>query len=716
MRIATVGGGPGGLYASMLLKRSHPELEVTVFEKNPRGATYGWGVVFSDRTLTSFREADYKSYVDITDHFVIWDAIDVRYKGSLVRAGGQVFSGIARRRLLDILTNRCLAVGVDVRFETEVHPGDVDDFDLVVAADGIHSALRASRANAFGPRIRDGRARYIWFGTTLPLDSFTFIFRTNDDGLFQVHSYPFDGTTSTFIVECDEATWRRAGLDTATEAESIAYCEKLFESDLRGNALMSNQSKWISFPTLKTRSWIDAGSTGAPVALLGDSAHTAHFSIGSGTKLAMEDAIALANAFEERDATSGHADSLGSALADYQMERKPVVERFQEAAQQSQSYFESTARYQELEPQQFVFHLLTRSGRIDYANLRLRDPHLVEGVDRWFAAGSGGNAQAVVAPPPALVAFDLDGVELANRVVLSPVAEGSSSDGVIAGPDGERLSAVLRASAGLVLTDEVAVSPHARITTGDAGLWNDAQVQAWRTMLDEPRDARIAVRLNHAGARGATKPRSSGLDRPLGSGAWPLLAASGASYGRNARPLELDDRTRAEVTGDYAVAARNAERAGFDAAVVEMGRGYLLGGFLSPLTNRRADDLGGDRERRMRFPLAVFEAVRAAFAGPVCASICADDWQRGGARVADAMVLARELQRRGCALVEVTAGFTTPRFTPRLDPYYLTVLSEQLRNDCGIPTLVGGDIRTVDRINTVLGGGRADLCLLRSST
>jgi anthraniloyl-CoA monooxygenase len=711
VRIATIGGGPGGLYASLLLKRSWPDLDVTVFEKNPRGATYGWGVVFSDRTLMSFREADYKSYVDITGHFVIWDAIDVRFKDQLVRAGGQVFSGIARRKLLDILIDRCVAVGVDVQFETEVVAEDLAECHLVIAADGIHSATREKRASIFRPRIREGRSRYIWFGTTLALDSFTFIFRQNDHGFFQVHAYPFDGTTSTFIVECSEQTWRNAGLHEATEATSIAYCEKLFADDLRGNSLMSNQSKWISFPTLKTKSWIDPSPAVVPTALLGDSAHTAHFSIGSGTKLAMEDAIALVNSFEDRDAASGNQAALNSALADYQMERKPIVERFQEAAHQSQSYFESTTRYQGLEPEQFVFHLLSRSGRMDYGNLRQRDPLLIEHVDRRFAARSGGNEQTVVAPPPALVPFDLGGIRLDNRVVLSPVMAGSSTDGVIEGQDREALESAMRASAGLVLTDEIAVSAHGRVTPMDAGLYDDAQVQAFKDLLD--RGGRVAARLNHAGARGATKPRASGLDRPLDAGAWPLVAASPIAYGRNAIPAALDTRARAEILGDFATAARNANRAGFDALVVEMGRGYLLGGFLSPLTNLRDDELGGDIQARMRFPLEVFDAVRGEFGGPVGASVCADDWQRGGTKPDDALTLVAELRERACCIVEVTAGFTTPGFRPHLDPYYLTVLSEQIRNESGVPTLIGGGITTTDRMNTLLGGARADLCILR---
>jgi anthraniloyl-CoA monooxygenase len=711
VKVATIGGGPGGLYAGLLLKRSSPELDVTVFEKNPRGATYGWGVVFSDRTLTSFREADYKSYLDITEHFVIWDAIDVRFKGALVRAGGQVFSGIARRKLLDILIDSCIAVGVNVQFEAEVVAEDLADCDLVIAADGIHSETRENRASVFGPRIRQGRARYIWFGTTLALDSFTFIFRANRDGLFQVHAYPFDGTTSTFIVECNEQTWRSSGLDDASETQSIAYCERLFAEDLRGNSLMSNQSKWISFPTLKTKTWIDSRPDVVPTALLGDSAHTAHFSIGSGTKLAMEDAIALVNAFEDRDAANGNPAALSAALADYQMERKPIVERFQEAAHQSQSYFESTSRYRDLAPEQFVFHLLTRSGRMDYGNLRQRDPFLIEHLDRSFAARAGGPEQSIVAAPPALVPFDLGGVRLANRVVLSPVFAGSSPEGVIAGSDREALASALSASAGLVLTDEVAVSATGRITPDDPGLYDDAHVRAFESVLG--RGGRVAVRLNHAGGRGATKPRATGLDRPLGMGAWPLVAASPIAYGRNATPIALDARTRGKILQNFAAAARNARRAGFDAVIVEMGRGYLLGGFLSPLTNLRDDELGGETRARMRFSLEVFDAVRMGFAGPVGASLCADDWQRGGTGPDDALALVAELRGRGCCLVEVTAGYTTPRFVPHLDPYYVTVLSEQIRNESGVPTLVGGGITTTDQINTLLGGARADLCILR---
>lgn len=707
MKIATIGGGPGGLYCSLLLKKANPSLDVTVFEKNLRGATYGWGVVFSDTTLTSFREADYKTYVDITDNFVMWDAIDVRFKGELVRCGGQVFSGIARVTLLDILQRRCEELGVRLRFEEETSPAGLEGFDLVIAADGINSASRAAQETSYGPRIEEGRSRYIWYGTACPFDSFTFIFKANEHGLFQVHAYPFDGHTSTFIVECDERSWRAAELNEATEEESIAYCEKLFADELRGHTLMSNQSKWIRFPTLTTRRWHARSDGTLPVVLLGDAAHTAHFSIGSGTKLAMEDAAALARSISE------HHD-ITHALARYQLERKPVVERFQEAARQSQSYFESTRRYLDLGLEQFVFHLLTRSGRIDYGNLKLRDPYLVERVERWFAGGGSSETLPVVAPPPAFTPLRLRHDVLANRVVMAPVSSYTGCEGK---PDDlylEPLKSALTSGSGLVLTDQIAVSDHARITTGCAGLYRDEHVDAWSRMIASMPvgRAKIGARLNHSGRRGATRPRKVGLDRPLVSGAWPLLAASPIAYGPNRVPEQLG-AGMIDVIEDFLAAARRADAAGFDLLVIEMGRGYLLGTFLSPLTNHRGDRFGGSLQRRMRFPLEVFDAVRREWDKPLGTAVSATDWEPGGTSIDDALVFVNELHGHGCDFVEVTAGWTTPHFKPSYDPYFITSYSDRIRNECDIRTVLGGSITTTDRINTIVAGGRADLCILR---
>ncbi|HYP23347.1 MAG TPA: FAD-dependent monooxygenase, partial [Actinomycetota bacterium] len=430
MRVATAGGGPGGLYFSLLLAKARPGARIEVFEKNPRGATYGWGVVFSDRTLASFREADAETYEQIVDAFALWDVIEVRYKDDTVRCGGQVFSGMARRRLLDILQARCEELGVTLRFETEVGPEDVGDYDLVVAADGIHSRFRTAHAETLGPRIVEGRARYVWFGTTCPFDSFTFVFRPTEHGLFQAHVYPFDGTTSTFIVECDEETWTAAGLDRAGERESIELCERVFAADLRGHSLLSNQSRWLSFPTLRTRRWWH-GRT----AFLGDAVHTAHFSIGSGTKLAMEDAIALAREVARKP-------SLPDAFGAYELERKGVVERFQQAARESQQYFESTSRYMDLDTEQFVFHLLTRSGRVGYDDLRLKDAALIDRVDSWFARRAGREV-ARFAPPPAFAPLRLGASELTNRVAAVASSTDSCEDGM---PDELHGAALARAA------------------------------------------------------------------------------------------------------------------------------------------------------------------------------------------------------------------------------------------------------------------------------
>ncbi|HEX2296198.1 MAG TPA: FAD-dependent monooxygenase [Actinomycetota bacterium] len=692
MRVAVAGGGPGGLYLGLLLAKARPDARIEVFEKNPRGATYGWGVVFSDRTLASFREADPETYEQIVDAFALWDVIEVRYGDDVVRCGGQVFSGMARRRLLDILQTRCEEVGVTLRFETEVGPGDVGDYDLVVAADGIHSRFRAAHAAALGPRIVEGRARYVWFGTTCPFDSFTFVFRPAEPGLFQAHVYPFDGSTSTFIVECDEATWRRAGLDAATESESIAFCEEVFARDLRGHPLLSNQSRWLTFPTLRTRRWWQDRTV-----FLGDAVHTAHFSIGSGTKLAMEDAIALARELTRKP-------NLRAAFGAYELDRKGVVDRFQQAARESQQYFESTARYMDLDTEQFVFHLLTRSGRVGYDDLRLKDPGLIDRVDTWFSRGGGAGGR--FAPPPAFSPCALGPLELPNRIAATSAVTDSSSDGV---PDARVAAAVDRAAgegAALVVVPDVAVTPEGRTTSGSPGLYDDAQAEVWARILKRP----SAARLVHAGRRGATRPRHRGLDRPLGEGAWPLLAASRVAYGANAVPAEIGRADMDRVREGFVAASRRAAAAGFDAVVVDCARGYLLGSFLSPLANVRADEYGGAIEARARYPLEVVAAVRGEWRGALGVSIAAFDGARGGVAFDDVLWAARQLRRAGCDFVEVTAGGAVPGAVVPYDPYTLPSYADRIRHEAGIAVLLGGAISTVGRVNTLVASGRATLC------
>lgn len=701
MRIVTVGGGPAGLYASLLLKKSNPEHDITLIERNPSGATYGWGVVFSDRTLSEFREADAGTFREITDHFVLWDAIDVRFRGEVVRSGGHLFAGLSRKVLLGILQRRCEELGVKLRFETEFD--NLDEYtreDLLIAADGVKSFVRDSLTDAFEPRFHLGRSKYIWYGTSLALDSFTFSFQENDHGLFQAHAYPFDGTTSTFIVECTEDVWRRAGLDTADEEDSIAYCEKLFADDLRGTGLMSNNSQWINFVTVRNRRWYREN-----VVLLGDAAHTAHFSIGSGTKLAMEDAISLARALDQR------GSDLGAALADYESERRPVVERFQQAASESRTYFENTTRYVNFEPMQFAFHLLTRSGRIDYDVLRIRDPAYADSVDRWFTRLPGA-----IAPPPLFTPLQVRGLALPTRIVRSPAAGERTTPT-------ESLGSLPEAADGatLIMTPIVAVSKDGRITPTDPGIYKPEHVQAWHEIVEavHQRGASIGLRIGHAGRRGATRPRTEGIDRPLQNGAWPLLSASPLPYSaRSSMPKEMNRSDMDKVTGCFVDAAEGALEAGFDLIQLHMAHGYLLASFLSLLTNKRTDEHGGPLENRLRFPLEVFDAVRAAWPDerPVSVALTASDWVREGFEVEDAIVVATTLKEHGCDLIEVLAGYTTPRMRPTYGPAFLAPYADRIRNEAGVATLVGGGITTTGRANTVLAAGRADLCVLDPAT
>ncbi len=684
MRVAVVGGGPGGLYFSLLLAQARPDARIEVFEKNPRGATYGWGVVFSDRTLASFREADAVTYEQIVDAFATWDVIEVRYKDDTVRCGGQGFSGMARRRLLDILQKRCEELGVHLAFETEAGPGDVGEYDLVVAGDGIHSRFREAHRDVFRPRITEGQSRYVWFGTTCPFDSFTFAFRPTELGLFQAHVYPFDGYTSTFIVECDERTWRAAGLDSVDEAESIAFCEDVFARDLRGHPLLSNQSRWLTFPTLRTRRWWHDN-----VVLLGDAVHTAHFSIGSGTKLAMEDAIALAGEVVRKP-------DLPAAFGAYELERKGVVERFQQAARESQEYFESTARYMDLDTEQFVFHLLTRSGRVGYDDLRVKDASLIDRVDAWFARSDG------LAPPPAFAPLELRDLVLPNRIVAIAAVTDSAADGV------PLETQVARDGAALLIFGDVAVTPEGRTTPGSPGLYDEAHVPAWSKVVQEAEGA-VAVRLMHAGRRGATKPRHDGLDRPLATGGWELLAPSPIPYGSNAVPREMTRADMERVRNAFVAASRRALEAGFDALGVDLGRGHLLASFLSPLSNRRDDGYGGSIEARARWPLEVVEAVREAWTKPLFVSLTATEGVAGGISFDDVAWVAAALRRAGCDLIETTGGGAPDGIVP-YDPYTLPSYADRIRNESGVPVLLGGAISTVGRVNTLVASGRADLC------
>jgi anthraniloyl-CoA monooxygenase len=701
MNVQVLGAGPAGLYAALLLKKRHPRSQGAVTERNPRGATYGWGVVFSDRTLTGLREADFPTYTRITDSFVLWEAIDIHVHNELLRCDGHAFAGIGRRHLLTILQERCAELGVELRFETELDGADklLAGADLIIAADGANSRTRQLHADWFEPRASEGQARYIWFGTDKVYDAFTFIFRDTPHGLFQVHAYPFDARTSTFIVECRAETWRKAGLEDADEAHSLAFCQQLFADHLGPHRLMSNRSMWLTFMTLHCRRWSHDN-----LVLLGDAAHTAHFSIGSGTKLALEDAIALANAFE---AAPDAAREVRATLRQYELGRRPRVEATQRAAAESQRYFENVARYKDFAPRQFAFHLLTRSGRINYDNLKQRDPYFVAGVERWFEAQPrDGAAPRLFAPPPLFTPLTLRELTLPNRIVaLQPPDD----------PSG--LADLARSGAGLLLSQPIAVTDDGRITPNDTTLQNEDDAARWAYLAGcaQANGARLALQLSHAGRRGATRPRQHGLDVPLREGSWPPLAPSALPYGprsQTPRAMDVDDLER--VRAAFVSATQLAQQAHIDVLLLNMAHGYLLGSFLSPLTNQRDDEWGGDPARRLRYPLDVLAAVRAAWPStkPLAVALNANDWARGGLRLPDAVAVATALREHGCDLLLVQAGHTTHASRPNYDFETLASYADVLRNEANLPVLATPYITTANQANTLLAGGRADLCLV----
>ncbi|HEX9067952.1 MAG TPA: FAD-dependent monooxygenase [Ktedonobacterales bacterium] len=707
MRIIVLGGGPAGLYAALLIKKSQPAAMITVYERNPAGATYGFGVVFSDRTLAAFQEADARSYKAITESFVLWDAIDIRYRDTMMRCGGHVIAGIARQRLLGILQGRCRELGVELVFEHEIADlSELPPHDLLIGADGLNGLTRRVYEAELEPRIVLGHAKYIWLGTDKLLDAFTFIFRENEHGLFQVHAYPFAGERGTFIVECAEDVWERAGLARATEAESLAYCERLFAPDLAGAQLFSNRSGWMSFPTLTTRHW----HTGN-VVLLGDAIHTAHFSIGSGTKLAMEDAIALARVLEQQP-------SLPQALADYQLTRQPVVQTLQAAAAESRVYFENMKRYLRLDPPQFAFQLLTRSGRVTYDDLRTRDAGFVRQTDLAYTQASGAPvASALALDEPISTPLHIAGLTLPNRVAALAEVATDGHHG-LPGPGFEAdFVAAAQAGPALLLASPVAVSAAGRVSVVDAGLYADEHIAAWKGLATQARAAgatAVGIVLSHAGRRGAAHAPSLG-DMPLPAGsAWPLLAPSAIAYEAGSQtPREMSEPDMAQIIAELVAATKGALQAGADVLGLHMAHGFLLGSFLSPLSNRRGDSFGGDIQRRLRFPLEALDAVRSEWPSerPLLVALNVTDCAHGGVDPAEAVIMARALREHGADMLWALAGHTVAGATPPYGAGFLTRLSDQLRNDSGVPVMVGGHLTNANAINTVLAAGRADLCI-----
>ncbi len=723
MRIAVVGGGPGGLYVAALAKQLRPQHDITVWERNAADDTFGFGVVFSDETLGGIEHADPVVHAAMEHEFARWDDIDVHVKGEVITSGGHGFAAMSRKRLLEILQDRCRELGVTLHFLTPAP--DVDtlaaEHDLVVAADGLNSSVRARYADTFGPSVELRRCRYMWLGTDKVFDAFTFVILETPHGVMQVHGYPYDAHGSTFILEMHDEVWERAGfgaisrrfeatgpLPGESDEESIALIRELCGDVLDGHKVMANNSRWVSFATVRNQSWRHGN-----VVLIGDAAHTAHFSIGSGTKLAMEDALALAACLHEHD-------QLPAALSAYETERRPVVLSTQRAAQASLEWFENLGQYVHQEPMQFAFNIMTRSRRVTYDNLRLRDHEFVERADAWFAdherrRGFGSTEVR----PPMFQPFRLRDLELVNRVVVSAMDMYCSVEGLPGDFHFAHLAGKALGGAGLVMTEMVCVSPEGRITPGCAGLYTDEQAAAFRRIVDfvhAETPAAIGLQLGHSGRKGSTKLMWEGIDLPLDEGNWPVVGPSPLAYvpGVNQVPRELTVGEMAEVREQFVAAARRGEAAGFDLLELHCAHGYLLSSYLSPVTNQRTDAYGGSLANRLRYPLEVFAAIREVWpaAKPITVRISATDWVEGGITGDDALEIAAAFEAAGADAIDVSTGQVTPDERPAFGRSYQTPFADAIRNRVGIATIAVGVISSYDDVNSLILAGRADLCAL----
>jgi anthraniloyl-CoA monooxygenase len=709
MKIAVVGGGPAGLYFSILLKRARPDVAITIHERNRPDDLFGFGVVFSDQTLDTFKAHDPESYEAIRRSFAYWDDIEIRFKDAVHRIGGNGFCGCSRRTLLLLLQERARSLGVEMAFGAEIEDEASLDADMIVVADGLNSKLRDRHRAHFGTQVDLRPNKFSWMGSTRPFDAFNYFFRETDAGIFIAHCYQYEAGASTWVLETTPETWERAGLDRMSEAQSAAYMEKVFEKELEGHRLQTNRSIWRSFPMIRNERWVKDN-----MVLIGDAKATAHYSIGSGTKLAMEDAIAL---FKSVTATGGVAD----ALSHFEATRRQEVERTQHAADTSLVWFEEIERFWDMDPVQFAFGLMTRSKAITYDNLLLRAPEFVAAVDEMMARDVA--ARRIAAEPHRAVApmfqpYRLRDMALPNRVVVSPMCMYSAEDGMPGDFHLVHYGARAMGGAGLIFTEMTCPSPDARITPGCTGLWNDEQTDAWKRIVDFTHahsDARICLQLGHAGRKGASRLMWDGMDRPLPAGGWDIVAPSPLPYYPESQvPREMDEADMASVVAAFVRATRRAEQAGFDMIELHCAHGYLLASFISPVTNRRADAYGGSLENRLRFPLAVFEAMRAAWPAhkPMSVRISASDWIEGGLTPDDAVEVSRAFARAGVDLVDVSSGQTSPKSRPRYGRMFQTPFSDQIRNEAKIATMAVGSITGSDQINTIIAAGRADLVAL----
>jgi anthraniloyl-CoA monooxygenase len=716
MRVACLGGGPAGLYFAISMKLRDPSHEVVVIERNRPNDTFGWGVVLSDETLDNLAENDAKSAEAIREHFAYWDDIAVVYKDTKTVSTGHGFCGIGRKKLLELLQARARELGVELRFETEID--DVRrymaEYDLVIASDGLNSKARKTFEDVFKPDIDNRKCKFVWLGTHQKFDdAFTFIFEKTEHGWVWAHAYQFDPDTATFIVECSQETWDKFGFGDMSQQESIAVCEEIFKDHLGGHSLMTNAnhirgSAWINFPRVLCERWSYEN-----LALMGDAAASAHFSIGSGTKLALESAIAMADYLHSEP-------TLEAAFTKYEDARRLEVLRLQSAAKNSLAWFEDVERYLDLDPVQFNYSLLTRSQRISHENLRLRDADWLESAEGWFQKQAGVNGNSPIRRPM-FAPFKLRDMTLKNRVVVSPMAQYKAVDGTPTDWHLVHYGERAKGGAGLLYVEMTCVSPEGRITPGCPGLYKPEHEAAWKRIVDfvhAETDAKICAQIGHAGAKGSTQVGWEEMDAPLREGNWELLAPSVVPWSdKNAAPKEMDRADMDKVRDQFVASAEMADRAGFDMLEIHMAHGYLLSAFITPLTNRRTDEYGGSLENRMRYPLEIFHAVRAVWPQnkPISVRISANDWVEGeGVGPGEAVEIARMLQAAGVDICDVSAGQTSKRARPVYGRMFQTPFSDHIRNETGMATMAVGNIYEPDHVNSILMAGRADLvCLAR---
>ncbi len=713
MKINVIGGGPAGLYFAILYKKAWPQARITVFERNRPDDTFGFGVVFSDQTLETFQNYDLESYRSITENFAYWDDIEIHFKGTVQRIGGNGFCGCSRATLLKLLHQRAQALGVELKFQHDVTdiPAQLKDADLVIGSDGINSRVRETFIDHFKPHTDLRPNKFTWMGSTKPLDAFTFLFKETKYGIFIVHAYQYEPGRSTWIFETDPETFQKLGLDPLDEPGTAKMMEQLFADELDGHKLIINRSMWRNFPAIRCDRWVYENCV-----IMGDAKATAHFSIGSGTKLAMEDAIALYESFKKKG-----GNNVKAALADYETSRRSEVEKTQHSADVSLVWFEHMKRFWNMDPTRFIFGLMTRSKAITYDNLALRAPEFVDEVDHLVAdetKAKGFDVDTRTPVPPMFQPFQLRDMVVPNRIVVSPMCQYSATDGVPNDWHLVHLGSRAIGGAGLVFTEMTDVSAEGRISPGCTGLYNDAQEQAWKRIVDfvhANSASKICLQLGHAGRKGATKLSWEGNDEPLETGAWPIVSASPLPYYPHSQvPREMTRDDMEKTVADYVAAVQRADRIGFDMIELHAAHGYLLASFISPVTNKRTDEYGGSLENRMRFPLEVFRAMRKAWPAskPMSVRISATDWIDGGVTGEEAVEIARMFKQAGCDLIDVSTGQTDPASSPVYGRMYQTPFSDQIRNEADIATMSVGAITTADQANTIVAAARADLVAL----